>query len=321
MALDFYRALRAFYSESSITLVIPETIQKLEIGVSFDRVEYLSRDDRQFPFGIWKKGRALSQEKYDLGICLPSSWSAALLLYSASIPTRVGFFSGGSDLLLTAGLPWLGPRIGKHKSQLYQDLIHYLGAPHTVIPRVETSNPSVRSGIVLAPGASTPLREWPYFIELTRGIIQYFPEETITFVGSQKDEKWTSQIRRIFNKRVRNEIGKTDLGELTSICKNAKLVIANDSGVAHVAAALCQTAVIILYGPGSPEYIKPEGSTIALFAPHVLCRPCNRSRCAEPYGYQRCLREIKVAEVLTQVRKVLSPLTIESPGLHFSVCS
>src|SRR5690606_10143686 len=110
-------------------------------------------------------------------ITLASSVSAAVLLRWAGIPVRVGYADRGAQIFLTGAWPWPGRRGGVHKSELYSTLLTHLGSPAPLhsAPSVVCRDTRASFRIVLAPGASIALREWPFFDELARGLQAALP--------------------------------------------------------------------------------------------------------------------------------------------------
>ena len=69
----------------------------------------------------------------------------------------------------------------------------------------------------------------------------------------------TRFLKNVSDPGVEDWIERTTLPELVSLCRRASLVIANDSGVAHLAATLAGASTLVLFGPGDPDYIRPLG--------------------------------------------------------------
>jgi len=104
---------------------------------------------------------------------------------------------------------------------------------------------------------------------------------------------------------VEDKIGTTSLQDLVQICSKAKRGLANDSGVAHVSASLAQAPTLVIFGPGDPRYVFPQGPRVMTLTPpsEIHCSPCEKSYCRAPLGYARCLKEISVNTVLDTMRR------------------
>src|SRR6185503_2410753 len=100
-----------------------------------------------------------------------------------------------------------------------------------------------------------------------------------------------------------NLIGKTDVRTLAGVLAGVRTVVANDSGAAHLAAAL-GTPVTTVFGPTDERTNAPRSaaSSAAVFHP-VWCRPCWLRTC--PLDH-RCMRGVTVASVAEAARRMLS---------------
>jgi ADP-heptose:LPS heptosyltransferase len=308
MALPFYEGLRACYPAARVTMLCSENVAGLDFPWVFDRKIALGADQRRSWRGLRSVARKLAEEKFDLSLSLPTSFSASVPFFLAKIPHRVGFAARGSEAFLTAHRPWEGPSSGRHKSSQFLDLLMFLrpGFYPPIVPKKQ--EPSLREKwIVIAPGAANSLREWPYFPELISRLRGLYPSYRIIVVGSADEAKWRKRLKRVSDGEVEDWIGKTSLSELKVLCRRAALVIANDSGAAHVAATLAGAPTLTLFGPGDPSYVSPVGALVSLARVSDLpCMPCESRTCRAPFGYQRCLRELSVDKVLTQVRDIVS---------------
>ncbi|MBI1861497.1 MAG: glycosyltransferase family 9 protein [Deltaproteobacteria bacterium] len=283
MAFPFYRGLRRLYPKAHITLTS---------NVKANEIDFRAWDEF-VPFA------ALYNAQFDLGITLPASISSAFFLFRLGVPIRVGFAEFGANLFLTDSLRWIGRESGKHKSELYGDLLRWLGGEPEFAALTTRNEAPTKRKILVAPQASLALREWPHFPELVRALNDRFPFDTVTLVGPSTDS--VTQYERL-GARFENYFGRTSVTELCALIRSADLVIANDSGVAHLAGHF-GTPVVVLYGPGDPRYIRPAGNRVITIRDTDLpCSPCEKSYCRAPYGYQRCLRNLSVDEVLRAIQ-------------------
>lgn len=306
MALPFYQGLRATYSKDSITLLCSENVAGLEYPGLFDEKEILPRSSRKSLRGMLSLARTLADRKFDLGLSLPSSFSSALLFFTAGIPNRVGFDDGTNLFLYTSSLRWKGARSKSHKTRLYLELLEFLtGQPKSLL-LASSSKTEQSNSIIVAPGAAIALREWPYFQELLIAIRSEYPSHRILVVGSDRESKWHGFLRRM-GLNIEDCVGRTNLEELRKLCESACLVIANDSGLAHVAATLAHAPTLVLFGPGDPSYVSPLAErVIPLRVGNLPCSPCERAKCSAPYGYQRCLKSLSLETVLNAVHAMLN---------------
>ena len=109
-----------------------------------------------------------------------------------------------------------------------------------------------RRPVILFPESRRPEKEWGGFVPLTSRLLQEYPEIDIVLAGSASQE----DLPDLPEGRLTNLFGKTGLDELAVLVSGARLVVANDSGPLHLAAAL-KVPVIGLFGPTSPERFGP----------------------------------------------------------------
>ncbi len=301
LADDFFAGLRAAYPNSRISLVCPLEMADLAPEAIFDHVISITRAQRKLPTGIsfW---RGLAVEQFDCGISLASSLSAAVLLRLSGIPERIGYSDRGAGIFLTKTKRWPGRTTGKHKAQLYRELLEWV-AGHAAPKRdYEQSLPPPGEAIVLAPGASIALREWPYFVELAAVLRQRYPQTPIRVVGAAAQKAWEPRFAALRDSGIESLVGLTTLPELVELCRQARFVVANDSGVAHVAATLAGAPTVVLFGPGDPAYVTPLGPQVRIArAEGIACSPCESAHCRGGLGYQVCLRELSVDDVLASI--------------------
>lgn len=307
MALPFYRGLGKCYPSARLILLCPEQLAELPLPKVFDQKILINSKERKTIRGFLNLSEVLMEYRANLAISLPASFSSSLLFAAARIPHRVGFAQVGSALFLTSSLPWKGRLSGKHKSELYMDLLEFLVGRGLDWSDSAVVNSQEREKlIVVAPGASIALREWPYFQELLLGLRGHYPDYRVVVVGSGDQAKWHGFLHRLGDSELEDYIEKTTIHELTQLFRKSRLVIANDSGAAHLAATLGQAPTLVLFGPGDPAYVIPQGRRVeGLRRKDVPCSPCERSYCRAPYGYQKCLSSLTPDEVLARACEML----------------
>jgi heptosyltransferase-2 len=96
--------------------------------------------------------------------------------------------------------------------------------------------------------------------------------------------------------------GITSLRELGCIIKDCHLLITNDSGPMHIAAAV-GTPLVALFGSTDPEATGPYGSPESVIHKKPPCSPCFKREC--PFDHFRCMQDITVEEVAAQARELL----------------
>lgn len=311
MALACYHGVRQLFPKSYIVGWVPAGFKGVIPSGLFDEEWEFKKSDLKDRKGVAHWLKKIQEANFDLSINLNASWSSALLFFRAKIPHRVSFSESGSQILSSASLPFRGVKAGIHKSQIYWKLLLLVDQKLTFQPAYSTQMSTERKTEkfwVIAPGAALPLREWPYFPELIFELKKRYPDRILKVVGTVTESAWKSRLARWKLKGVEDLIGETNLLDLKNICSQSELVIANDSGVAHLSATLSGARTLVLFGPGNPAYIAPHGSQVipVRVESGIRCSPCEKSYCRAPEGYQKCLKEISIESVLQQIESALS---------------
>jgi heptosyltransferase-2 len=262
----------------------------------------------------WTLARTLRGLGYDEALVLPNSLKSALIPGFAGIPRRVGY-AGEARL----GLLNVVHRRTPGREPMAQHFAR-LAAPPGAEIRLPLPDPriAVEAGaaaatrrkfnvegeyVALCPGAEYgPAKRWPYFAELS----QRLPLPSIA-LGGARDRVHAEGIRG------RNLAGETTLDEAIELLAGAALVVSNDSGLMHVAAALGRPQVA-LFGSSSPKHTPPLSPKARVLWLALECSPCYAREC--PLGHFRCMRELGVEQVLNTVGTdpIFAPLHFAKMG-------
>ena len=96
--------------------------------------------------------------------------------------------------------------------------------------------------------------------------------------------------------------GKTTPGTLTEIIRRAELLLCNDSGPMHLAAAV-GTPVTALFGPTDPELTGPYGKNCRVLQPELNCIKCFHKNCPTEECHLKISPETAVSAIMEQLRK------------------
>jgi ADP-heptose:LPS heptosyltransferase len=159
--------------------------------------------------------------------------------------------------------------------------------------------------IVLNPGADAVYKRWPeeHFGRLADLLVQRFSAE-VFIVGGPDDR---SVAERVFSGMQGNAfdlVGKLTLLQLAAFLEGCDMVVSNDTGPMHLAAAVA-TPVVALFGPGNPRRYGPYGPEgfHRVIQGGASCSPCSRFGCRD----KDCMIEITPERVLETVASRLSP--------------
>jgi heptosyltransferase-1 len=250
---------------------------------------------------------------FDLVLDLQGLFKSALWVALAKSPRKVGYNGTreGSYLVLTERVPPYDPEA--HAVWRYLNLARYLGAPPAP-PRfrlaLEEDKDFARKLAaelpeplaVLHPGARWESKLWP--AASWARLVDWLSREkglSVILTGSAGDRPRAEAILARATAPVLNLAGRTSLGELASVLKQAVLAVTTDTGPMHLAAALGRP-VVALFGPTAPWRTGPFGAGHEIVRLALGCSPCFKRRCPEP----RCLTELPPEAVQAACEKILS---------------
>jgi heptosyltransferase-2 len=158
--------------------------------------------------------------------------------------------------------------------------------------------------LALCPGAAFgETKKWPveYFAEIANAKLNEGWQ--VWLFGSAKDQDSTSAIQQQTNHRCVDLSGKLRLDATVDLISQVSLVISNDSGLLHVAAAL-DIPLVGIYGSTSADFTPPLNEKVRVLGVEGLaCRPCFKRTCQ--YQHLKCLRDLKPEVVMTAIDELM----------------
>ncbi|GAB3549015.1 hypothetical protein GCM10027343_30220 [Noviherbaspirillum agri] len=243
---------------------------------------------------------------------------SAMLCYLAGIPLRLAHCHENPYQLLTHWIPDPEPqqRI-RHEVQRQLDLVASVGArtgderlSFRIQPDDDASvlrmlrEQDIDPGqpwIVLHPGATAASRRYPpqHFSEAAAALAQRL-RCPLVFTGSADEAPLVDHIRDGIP-GTRSLAGRLSLGQLAALIARTPLLISNNTGPAHIAAAV-GTPVVDLYALTNPQHTPWQVPSRVLFH-DVPCRHCYKSVC--PQGHHACLAEVAPQRVVHAALELL----------------
>ncbi len=158
---------------------------------------------------------------------------------------------------------------------------------------------------VFLPGcqAAGYLKRWGAvrYAELARRL-QTAGVARVVLLGGPDELEECARVATAVGSRVVNLCGRTQVLEVIPICARARVIVANDTGTAHLASATGRPMVVIC-GPTDPRRVKPLGDNVDAFQVELPCINCYRKHCA----HHSCMRLITPAMVEAKVKSMLAP--------------
>ncbi len=307
MAQSLYKEIKAVYPGAVIDVVAPEWSYPLIRRMPEVRNPIvLAVGHNQLGWQIRRRtAKQLAAGNYDRAIVTPRSWKSALIPFFAGIPKRTGF--NGE---LRFGL--INDRRRLDKKRLNQTVLRLLALGRersAPLPagvrfypelRVEQANQrrliaelgmrQDRPVVCFCPGAEYgPAKQWPpgYFRKLAEMLISEGYQ--VWTMGSAGEADLGEAIDPGSGEGYLNLCGRTRLEDTVDLMHLASLVVTNDSGLMHVAAAV-GVRVEAIYGSSSPSYTPPLSRSARVHWLGLECSPCFERQC--PLGHLKCLYEI-----------------------------
>jgi heptosyltransferase-2 len=256
--------------------------------------------------------RQLARSGYQRAYVLPNSLKSALIPFFADIPQRIGFVGEKRYGLINrrhtldkALLPQMAERFAQLAEEPGAALPRPLPRPRLVSTAAQRTSTLAALAIdlpaklaVFCPGAEYgPAKRWParHFALLADllGEAGY----AVWLLGSEKDRPIGEEIVTLARQTTLplNLSGRTSLSQAIDLLAAASLVVCNDSGLMHVAAALARP-LVALYGSSSPGFTPPLSAQATILSLRLPCSPCFERRC--PLGHFDCLNKLDPQQVL-----------------------
>ena len=259
--------------------------------------------------------------RFDLALALPNSLEAALGLWLLAVPLRVGYSSDARRPLLNVAVSGRSRLAGLHTVYYYLGLLQALGEVAAFSPPAlflkdeelaaaaqllaDANLPGRGPWVGLSPGAAYgPAKRWPpaRFGALGRAL-QQEADSRLVLLGGPEERLVAETVKEQLPRPVLDLVGRTDLRQALGVLSRLKLLVTNDSGLMHAAAAL-EVPLVAIFGSTAPEATGPFGARATVLCHPRPCSPCFRRTCDLGYEYA-CLTDIEVPEVLGAARRWL----------------
>lgn len=160
---------------------------------------------------------------------------------------------------------------------------------------------SSKPNLAIFPGALHKTKQYPP--ELFSAVIEQLEDKlNIILLGSASEKKIADQIMEKTQKPVHNLCGNLDLAQLITFISKMDIILSNDSGPMHLAAAL-QKPQIAIFGATHPKLgFAPNNKNAVILTANLACQPCSlhgSSTC--PLGHLKCLRTIEPTRIVKAV--------------------
>ena len=318
LAIPALKAVRSNFPTAEITLLVRPWVAGLFTSAPF--IDRVWTEEKPTKLGDWTRiTRDIRAFEFDLALLLPNSFESALMMFLARIPKRIGYATDGRTWMLTDSIE--PPNESQHQVHYYLDLAKAI--------RAETDNPSIEieateeerenarnllaeEGIargdrflVLNPGAAYgSAKRWheDRFADVA-DILSAEMGLGVAMIGSQAERPIAEQILARMKRPSAILSGKTSLEALIGVLAESSLMITNDSGPMHIAAALGVPTVAV-FGSTDEKVTSPFGPRTRVVKNPVECSPCLLREC--PIDH-RCMNGVSVQDVCRAARDLIGP--------------
>ncbi len=312
MATPALRAIRELYPNAHISYLLRRYVKPIYAGMPWadQLITYRTgKTKAKAGKGFFDLANRLRRGKFDMAILLPNSFKTALVCKMAGIDRIVGYDRDGRGFLLSDKLLPVKER-GKFVPtpivKYYLGIAHYLGSAHrdlrlqlfvTEHEKREAQEVLARAGIaadlerpaskgagpliMLNPGAQYGAAKcWlpEYFAKLA----DRFTHElgaTVVLSAAPRERAIVEAIQRHLTRPVidLSSMGLS-LGSVKEIVRRCDLMVTNDTGPRHIAAAF-DVPVVTVFGPTYPEWTEIYFEKERKLAVKVFCGPCQKKTC------------------------------------------
>lgn len=328
MAQPLLQLLRAAHPERPIDVLAPPAVSPVWRQMA-EVDEVLETPFRHGALQLrerWKYARLLRRRGYAATYVLPNTIKYALIPWLAGIKRRVGYKGESRHGLINVmhhdETP-PRPMVAFYAALAEAPVTTQGAARRAALPRpklaagaaqiaavcARTGIDPARPLVAFAPGAEFGgAKRWParHFAGLGQAILANDPATQIALLGSPKDKEACAEVAAGMpaGAAVFNLAGVTSLAEAIALIAHTSAVVANDSGLLHIASAL-NRPVVALYGPTDPDHAPPFSDMAASLSLRLDCSPCKQREC--PLGHQNCMVQMAPELVWRSLHPMLMP--------------
>lgn len=310
MSTAFLNAVRQLYPDAVVDVIIKKELSSVAgLIPGINKIYSFSKQEYPGLGGVYRFGKYLRSENYDIFFTLPDSLSAALMGKATGAKKRVGFSKEGGFFLLTkvCRRPKNTHRVDEYLALLEQ----FTG--QTIKDKIVAlqPEPQTKNDLILlnfnseAESRRMPLDKGKALLNL---LSQTFPDKRFGLIGAPKDAVYVEDLLEGAENadRISNFCGKTTLVTLANLMASAKVLLSTDSGPAHLANGV-GLPVVALFGAGNERNTAPYNADklTVIRAGQLACEPCVRNVC-KLYGIPKCMQLLDETRIINAMSVYLN---------------
>lgn len=318
MTLPAMKAIRDTYPDAHIAVVAnPLVAEMLEHHHDCDEViVYNKRGEHAGILGMLRFASALRRRKFDCAILFQYAIEAAIMVFLARIPRRLGFVTDGRRLLLSHPVPFGSEEKTVHQTDAFLRIVNHYGIKADEKVQALTLSDTERNWVkeqlpkgpvvTINPGAAYgSAKRW--YPDRFAAVGDFLAKEygmNVVLIGGPGEVEIGDDIAAAMQTPVQNFVGKTTVRQMMSLIDAASLMITNDSGPMHVAAGF-DVPIVAIFGPTNHTTTSPFSKHYRIVRHEVECSPCMLREC--PIDH-RCMDRVTVDDVVKAVQGFMPEL-------------
>ena len=321
MTTPVIRAVRKNFPGSRITVLAkPWVVPVYGSNPHVDEIMvYDTAGRHKMGIGTLRLAADIRRRQFDLAILLQNAFEAALLVFLAGVPLRVGYNTDARTLLLKPSVR-LDPALRKkHLIDYYLGILTGAGletdgrrmdlfispadqaAGDQLISQTKVSFSGRMVGVNPGATGGTAKRWFPdRYATLCRRLAEKYDTRVLIF-GGPADRALGEEIVAAAQGCCINMAGRTTLGQAFALIRRCDLFVTNDSGLMHAAATLNVPQVAVI-GSTDPVATAPDSAASTLIREPVPCSPCLKNDCPTDHA---CMDRITVDRVFAACCRIL----------------
>ncbi|MFH1823758.1 MAG: lipopolysaccharide heptosyltransferase II [Candidatus Firestonebacteria bacterium] len=316
ITIPVVRTIRENFPDAFIGIIVKESLVSIWENVPYVNKVYMEKVGE---VGKVKDEKSeIKNQKFDLGIIFPTSFSSALKMCLLNVKYRVGYPTELRGVFLTHKVPLPEKFREKYLLEEYFDIIRFIDLEikdklleffipdnirNKMLDLLKDKGFSDKDFIVgICPGATFgPAKMWfkERYADLITKVIKTYNAKII-IIGSAEEKELMNFLLQKVNLNDKILISEGNILESSALISCCKLFISNDTGPMHIAASL-KIPVIAIFGSTNLLWTFPLNEESVVLYEQIDCNPCYKRKCKRTRDKYECFNLISVDEVMDAI--------------------